>query len=137
MWKIIIMIAIALGIAISIALPRLALSENDPIAQPMVVDIQKVIELTFPDAPIMLEVGKAESWNYKLNNFNPKATNQNSTAKGVFQILDGTWKYWGCTGDPFQALDNIMCARKGYDKEGTTPWNASKGTWGKYLSTTK
>jgi len=131
MWKIILMIAIALGIAISISLPRLALSELEPTAQPMVVDIGKVIELTFPDAPIMYQVAKAESWDYKNNRFNPRATNPESTAKGVFQILDGTWKYWECTGDPFQALDNIQCARKGYDKEGTRPWNASKGTWGK------
>lgn len=100
---------------------------------PVIVDIATVIRMTFPDAPIMYHVAKAESWDFKLNDFNPKARNPESTAKGIYQILDGTWKGAGCKGDPLQALDNIACARKIYDDSGTTPWNASKGTWGKYV----
>lgn len=60
---------------------------------------------------------------------NPKAKNPYSTAKGVFQILDGTWEYAGCTGDPYNEDDNIACAKILYQDSGTNPWNASKNVW--------
>lgn len=76
----------------------------------------------FSDAPVMYRVAEAES------GFNPNARNPTSTAKGVFQILNGTWKAYGCTGDVLNAVDNINCARKIYDAEGTIPWDSS-GPW--------
>ncbi len=132
--KYILITAIAALIAF-ISIPKLAISEDHlpPVQTPVVVDIGTVIHMTFPDAPIMYQVAKAESWDYKSQDFNPKAKNPASTAKGIFQILDGTWKGAGCKGDPLQALDNIACARKIYDDSGTRPWDASKGTWGKFV----
>ena len=58
--------------------------------------------------------------------------NPGSTAKGCFQILDGTWKdpAYGCTGYVFDFRDNIRCAKKIFDVSGTTPWDASKHVWG-------
>lgn len=59
----------------------------------------------------------------------PKAKNPNSTAKGIFQILDGTWKLYECTGDVFNIEDNTRCANKimfdGYKKatpQGVRAW---------------
>lgn len=71
----------------------------------------------------MVKVGDAES------NFEPGAWNCDSTAGGVFQILDGTWKLYACEGNKYDARDNITCAKKIYDVRGTKDWNASKGTW--------
>lgn len=77
----------------------------------------------------MVKVAAVESTGV-IGVFNPKAKNPDSSAKGLFQILDGTWKYYGCTGDPYDAEDNIACAVKIYAKQGTTPWDSSKGMWG-------
>jgi transglycosylase-like protein with SLT domain len=76
----------------------------------------------FPDAPVMLRIAQAES------HMLPEAKNAHSTAAGLFQILSGTWSSYRCTGDKYDASDNIACARKIYDKEGTRPW-ASSGSW--------
>lgn len=83
----------------------------------------ELVILAFPDAPIMHRVAWAES------KFDPKAKNPSSTASGVFQILSGTWAHYKCVGDVFEASDNIACARRIYDREGTRPWNASKHVW--------
>jgi hypothetical protein len=80
------------------------------------------VRKVFSDAPVMYRVAEAES------GFNPNARNTTSTAKGVFQILDGTWEAYRCTGNVLNAEDNITCARKIYDTEGTIPWNSS-GPW--------
>lgn len=39
--------------------------------------------------------------------FNPSASNRTSTAKGVYQFLDGTWDYIGATGQQYDAEENI------------------------------
>ena len=90
----------------------------------------------FPNAPIMPYVALSES------RLDEKIPNPSSSARGVFQILKSTWncpyKEKGqcvpCIGDVLKAEDNIMCAQKLYAKFGTSPWNESKGTWGKYVS---
>lgn len=71
----------------------------------------------------MRRIARAES------NFNPKAKNPDSTAKGIYQILDGTWKYEGCTGNPYNASDNVDCAMRLYKRYGTTPWLSSSNNW--------
>lgn len=86
-----------------------------------------MVRAAFPDAPIMIEVARAES------QFIPTAKNPNSSATGVFQILLSTWNGYKCTGNRTNAADNIACARKLYDASGTTPWNASKYMWGKFI----
>lgn len=65
--------------------------------------------------------------------FDPVAKNPNSSAQGLFQIIKGTWKLHRCTGLVTVAEDNIACAKKIYESEGTRPWDASKGTWGKLV----
>lgn len=84
----------------------------------------QLVALTFSNAPVMLRVAKAES------SFIPTAKNPDSSATGIFQILIGTWRAYGCTGSRTNAADNISCARKIYDAQGTTPWDSSKYKWG-------
>lgn len=72
---------------------------------------------------MLLTIAKCES---KLK---PKAQNPDSTADGVFQIIDGTWKAYRCKGDKLNAEDNINCAAKIYKAEGVTAWNASRACW--------
>lgn len=91
-----------------------------------IVRIKGLITATFPDAPIMVRVVEAES------SFDCGVKNPDSSARGCFQILTGTWKDHACIGDVLDVEDNIACARKIYDDEGTRPWNSSKYMWGKY-----
>lgn len=85
--------------------------------------IQEEIALAFPDAPVMVRIAQAES------QFDPNAKNASSTATGLFQILKSTWEIAGCTGTITDAADNIACARKLYDADGTVPWASSESRW--------
>lgn len=49
---------------------------------------------------------------------NPKAKNKNSTATGLFQIIEGTWRSYRCEGDRTNPSDNIACAWKIYERNG-------------------
>lgn len=75
----------------------------------------------------MLAIAKAES------SFLPKAENPDSSATGLFQIIDGTFEYFECTGDRKDPVDNTICAMKiATDKEkggGLHHWNESKENW--------
>lgn len=82
-----------------------------------------LIRYEFVDAPVMVDIARAES------GFNCQAKNPNSSAKGCFQILDGTWAYFECEGDVLNARDNIVCARKIYERNGTRDWLASSHAW--------
>lgn len=87
--------------------------------------VPQMVIKEFGAPSIMVRIAMAES------TFDPTAKNPYSTASGVYQILNGTWNDYDCAGDVFDPTDNITCARKIYDKEGTTPWNASIEVWGK------
>ncbi len=123
--------AAVLALAAVVSPPATEVRSEEPIPIPSVQEltVEQKIRITFPDAPIMLEIAKAES------RLIPTAKNPNSTASGVFQILKGTFEdpYYGCTGDVFDEADNIACARKIYDKSGTVPWDASRHVWGKEI----
>ena len=83
----------------------------------------------------MVQIAKCESGNVTptgcVGPINPNAANPHSSARGVFQILIGTWHDYGCEGSRYDVDDSIECARKIYDARGTQPWNASKHNWGK------
>lgn len=81
---------------------------------------QSAIEEVFGDQKY-----SAEKVSFCESSFNPQARHTNSSAKGCFQIIDGTWKLFGCTGDPLDALDNTRCAKKIYDH--AEAWNTSGG----------
>ena len=60
---------------------------------------------------------------------NPLAKNKNSSAKGVFQIIDGTWKGYKCTGSVLIYEDNIQCAKKIYESNGDwRQWSSKPGS---------
>src|SRR5690606_25428666 len=66
---------------------------------------------------------------------NPKAQNPHSTASGLFQFIDGTWRAYGGTKYSKRAKDATVeqqyeIANKAFAREGYRPWNASKSCWG-------
>ena len=64
----------------------------------------------------MIRIAKKES------NYNEKAKNKHSTARGIFQILAGTWYSNNCIGDPLKFEDNITCGYKILDNQGYPAW---------------
>lgn len=91
---------------------------------PQCVSVRAYIANEFKDAPIMVRIAQAES------QFDCSQKNPDSTAKGCFQILDGTWKDYKCEGgDHYEMKANVACARIIYDASGTQPWDASKANW--------
>lgn len=80
---------------------------------------------------LMWRIGDCESDNI------PTARNPLSSAKGRFQFLDGTWRYygdmlWGTTTSKsvFSYTDNTELARFVLTNYGTGDWNASIHCWG-------
>lgn len=64
---------------------------------------------------------------------NASAQNKSSSASGLYQFIDGTWKAYG--GSTKRAKDASVAeqrrvAERAYAAEGYTPWNASKSCWG-------
>jgi hypothetical protein len=63
----------------------------------------------------------------------PQKQSKVSSAKGLFQIIDGTWRQFKCSGEALNYVDNIKCAKKIYDYYGSFGtsggWLASKGCW--------
>jgi hypothetical protein len=68
------------------------------------------------------------------SNGNPLAKNPHSTAKGLFQILDGTWKNFECEGNVFNSEDNYRCGYKIATQSGLHHWNASRACWDKLVT---
>lgn len=77
---------------------------------------------------IALAIASAES-DYYYN-----AKNPNSTAKGVFQILEGTWEEQ-CEGDPYNPEDNIACGIKMLENQDYWRWSESQPVWFQDIST--
>jgi hypothetical protein len=83
-----------------------------------------MVATDFQDTPVMIDVALAES------TFDPHAKNPATPARGLFQIIDGTWQNYHCQGNPYKSEDNIACAKKIYAVDGTRDWVASKSKWG-------
>lgn len=85
---------------------------------------------------IAVAIVKAES------GFDPEAHNASSSASGLGQFIDGTFKAlcidrYGLTGsmdDKDNAYVQVEClARRLSEPGGIKEWDASRGTWGKVL----
>lgn len=86
--------------------------------------IAEKIKKTFGnDWEIALKIAQCES------GLNPKAKNKNSSARGIYQIMQ-SWhridEKWLLNEDI-----NIAIAKQLYDEQGWNPWNASKSCWSK------
>lgn len=68
------------------------------------------------DGDKMVAIAKCES------GLNPNAMNKKSTATGLFQIINGTWKHYKCTGGITNPQDNIKCAMKLATLSGLDEW---------------
>jgi resuscitation-promoting factor RpfA len=65
---------------------------------------------------------------------NPRATNSSSTASGLFQFVNGSWKAYGGGQYAARAKDatpaeQLAVANTAFEKSGLTPWAASKHCW--------
>lgn len=87
----------------------------------------KALEIEKQDSdPLFNKIGYCESKNIAT------AKNPGSTAKGRFQFLDGTWKWyapklWGAdwiNKDPYNYQDNTDLAWFVYTNYGTSDWEA-------------
>lgn len=86
-------------------------------------------ELTENEAKTLIAIGKAES------GLRENAKNKTSTARGVFQILAGTWYSNDCIGNPLNWKDNTNCAIKIMRTSGFYPWDAyNRGMHSKFIS---
>lgn len=110
-----------LGLVFAILLLAFLLWPKPAASETLTVPQMVIKEFGAPS--IMVRIAMAES------GFISTSTNPKSSARGIFQILIGTWNDYGCLGDVFDPIDNITCARKIYDKAGTTPWKASIEMW--------
>lgn len=88
-------------------------------------------ELSYSNQDIMtfVRIARAES------NFNQYSKNGSSTAKGIYQFIDGTWRaYCLKDGNVYNFVDNINCFYKVLEKDGLqrglNHWNASRNKWG-------
>ncbi len=64
------------------------------------------------------------------SSLNPNALNPSSDAKGLFQIIPGTWAMYG-KGNPYNPTDNAQAARRIYNAaHGWSPWVCQPSTSG-------
>jgi len=113
---------------VAVALEGVQKAQNAPLG--VVTD---EIERVFGKNHIMYWVAVNES------ELSPTAAS-GSGAEGVFQITQGTWRNFKCSGTHFDYKANVQCAKKIYDANGLTDWRWSKyegsqGGWAKHLST--
>lgn len=84
------------------------------------------LEMPNEDIMKMIRIARCES------HFDQYAKNPYSTAKGIFQFIDSTWRS-NCLkdGNVYDFVDNINCAWKVYQKQGDRPWKSSIKCWNK------
>jgi len=58
----------------------------------------------------------------KESGMRPDSKNKHSSARGLFQIIAGTWYSNDCVGDKYNYQDNITCAYKILDNQGLSAW---------------
>ncbi len=83
--------------------------------------------------PLLEKIALCESSN------NPLATNKKSSAKGLYQFLDSSWKFYGnqlwhediINKNVFDPEDSKELAVFVFEKYGSRPWSESSGCWSK------
>lgn len=87
--------------------------------------IRRLASASHLDPDVMVRIARAESG----QGLDPAADNPTSTADGLFQIIDGTWRQFGCQGSKKDAVDNATCAMKIASTSGLHHWDASRPNW--------
>lgn len=96
-----------------------------PTTAPLKTQIVNEIRYVFREhADAAIAVAKCES------SLNDKIKSPKSSARGLFQIILGTWEDYNCEGSRLNFKDNIACAKKIFDRNGqrfntTGGWAAS------------
>jgi membrane-bound lytic murein transglycosylase MltF len=88
-----------------------------------VLTTQEIIDLYTGESRLMERIAWCES------QWDPTAKNPLSTASGLFQILDSTWKDFECTGDKLNSVDNSKCAERIRSLSGLNHWSESFFCW--------
>ena len=70
---------------------------------------------------LALELGRIES------RFNPLIKNPSSTATGLYQFIDSTWRGY-CKGDRLNPYDNTKCAMERLQAGELWHWTSDKNT---------
>lgn len=108
---------------------------KEPIEQPVITDCATAISVYSKEygmsTELLARIMDSESGN------DPHATNKESTARGCFQFLFGTWERYGKMhwGEEFYAKsvynpkDNVELAAWAISTRGTSDWDASKHNW--------
>jgi hypothetical protein len=110
-------------------------STTQPVVMPASQSVEEYVRKYFKDAPVMIDIARCESRFRQLDSTGKVLHNeQGSSAVGVFQIMASI--HAGAAdknlGLNIYNLDgNAAYARYLYQTQGTSPWNASKGCWGK------
>lgn len=98
-------------------------SEATALRNEEILAIRELIKQFFPKEPLMDKIVACES------QFIPTAKSKESSAKGLLQILDGTWKHFECSGDVLNAEDNLACGVKILKGQGLSAWSESFNCW--------
>jgi hypothetical protein len=127
----------SIALAVSLALSGSSQVHTFPSAQSVMPQSQTVEEYIrdyFADEPLLAEIARCESRFAQFGKNGQVIKNDHSTAVGVFQIMasihdDFADQKLGL--DIYSLQGNAAYARYLYDKQGSTPWDASKACWSK------
>lgn len=91
---------------------------------PFPIEVTKTPRVTFDSIhAILAKIARCESGN------DPLAKNKKSSAKGLLQIIDGTWESFKCEGSVLNPDDNMRCGVKIATQSGLHHWNESRSCW--------
>jgi hypothetical protein len=93
---------------------------------------EQIIREEFADVPILIDIARCESRFRQFENGKVLTGVVDPRDTGVFQV--NTYYHLATANklgyDIFSLKGNMEYARWLYNKEGSRPWNASKGCWG-------
>ena len=128
-------IALAVSLAFTGGSSQIQSTPNAVVSvMPQSQSVQQYIDGYFADEPIMAAIASCESHFEQFGPDGQVLKNGHSSAVGVFQIMSSVHASFadeklGLDIDSLQG--NAAYAQYLYQKEGTKPWDASKGCWSK------
>jgi hypothetical protein len=101
-------------------------------------DVKKLISCSVRRWPVAYGLGQALCVANRESNFYPKAANRTSSARGVFQVVEGTWNGWRArsarmfriqhlNASRLNARSNVMTAIHEAHRSGWGPWGGRCG----------